>query len=242
MDITHRGHTVLRLALSFALASASGAQLLGQQASEAAAWSGWARCQVSVQGPGYTDQQTHTWTLSGGTPSVEGAFRIYPGTWTVVGSGSLQRSQGTQSLMAQWATNVAAMSAPVAVFVRASDGRMFISARHAQLRSARAVAGYQQLTIDGKPQAPGSIALEAFEWTFPTIDVDPKLPSVNGSKTAPVIGSVGPMQPAGSQVTAACTWQFGRGSAAPAAPATLSAHAIPTPPAAGTIAPGNPVP
>ena len=39
------------------------------------------------------------------------------------------------------------------------------------------------------------------------------------------------MQPAGSQVTASCTWQFaGPGAAAPAPPPTLTAQAIPTPP------------
>jgi hypothetical protein len=230
MHTGHRGHTLLALALTVIGIGACGGHLLAQPAPQAPAWSGWARCQVSVQGPGYTDQQTHTWTLAGGTPTVEGAFRVYPGTWSVVGSGSLQRSQGRQSLMAQWATNVASMSAPLAVFARASDGRMFISARHAQLRSARAVAGYQQLTIDGKPQQPGEIAAEAFEWTFPTIEVDPKLPGASGSKTEPVKGSVGLMQPAGSQVTAACSWQFGRGGPAPAPPAILAAQAIPTPP------------
>jgi hypothetical protein len=230
MHIAHRGHTFLSLALTFACAGACAGHLLAQPAPQVPVWSGWARCQVSVQGPGYTDQRTHTWTLAGGTPTVEGAFRVYPATWSVVGAGSLQRSQGTQSLKAQWAANVAGMSAPLAVFVRASDGRMFISARHAQLRSARAVAGYQQLTLDGKPQSPGEIAAEAFEWMFPTIDVDPRLPSVSGSKTEPVKGSVGLMQPAGSQVTASCTWQFGRGGSAPAPPAMLAAQAIPTPP------------
>jgi hypothetical protein len=222
-----------RVLSSLALTLAFAGQTPAQPASPPA-WTGWARCEVSVQGQGYTDRQTHTWTLPGGPPTVEGAFRVYPGTWSVVGAGSLQRSQGTQSLMAQWATNVPGVSAPLAVFVRASDGRMFISARHAQLRSAGAIAGYQQLVIDGTPQTPARIAAEAFEWTFPTIDVDPKMPTASGSKTTPVSGSVGPMQPAGSQVTASCTWQFGQGAAAPAPPAPLAAQATPTPPSPGT--------
>jgi len=171
--------------------------------------------------------------MTGGTPAVEGAFRIYPGTWSVVGSGSLQRTQGTQSLTAQWATNVPGLSAPLAVFVRASDGRVFISARHAQLRSAGAIAGYQQQVVDGTPQTPARVSAEAFEWTFPTIEADPKQQTASGAKTAPVTGSVGVMQPAGSQVTAACTWRFGQGSAAPAPPAPLAAQAIPTPPPPG---------
>ena len=40
-------------------------------------WTGWARCQLTVQGPGYSDQQTHTWVLAGSPPAVEGAFRVY---------------------------------------------------------------------------------------------------------------------------------------------------------------------
>jgi hypothetical protein len=227
----------LQMLSSFLLLVTLAAPVYSQSSATPPAWSGWARCEVAVQGPGYTDRQTHTWTLSGGTPTVEGAFRIYPATWSVVGSGSLQRTQGNQSLMAQWATNVAGVSAPLAVFARASDGRMFISARHAQLRSAGAIAGYQQLVIDGVPQRPGQIAAEAFEWTFPTIDVDPKLPTASGSKVTPVNGSVGPMQPAGSQVTASCTWQFGQGAAAPAPPPPLVAQAIPTPPPAGQALP-----
>jgi hypothetical protein len=203
-----------------------------QSASPRAPWAGWARCQVNVSGPGYSDQQTHTWMITGGTPTVEGAFRVYQGTWSVVGGGSLQRTQGRQTLMAQWATNGPSRSAPIAVFVRASDTRMFIQARHAQLRSAAAIQGYQQLIIDGKPQTPGKIAAEAFEWGFPEIAVSRPNPNANlianGSSTPVVNGGVGLMRPAGSQATASCTWQFSQG-AAPAPPPALTAQPIPTP-------------
>jgi hypothetical protein len=120
----------------------------------------------------------------------------------------------------------------MAVFVRASDGRMFVQSRHAQLRSAGAVAGYQQLTIDGKPQTPGKIGSEAFEWAFPLVEVDSKGKTISASSTPIVNGSVGYMQPAGSHGTASCTWQFGQGAAAPAPPSTLAARPVPTPPAA----------
>jgi hypothetical protein len=199
-----------------------------QSAAPQAPWAGWARCQINVSGPGYSDQQTHTWMITGGTPAVEGAFRVYQGTWSVVGGGSLQRTQGSQTLMAQWATNGPSRSAPIAVFVRASDKRMFLQARHAQLRSAAAIQGYQQLIIDGKPQTPGKIGAEAFEWKFPEVAVSRPDPNANlianGSSTPVVNGSVGLMQPGGSQATASCTWQFSQG----AAPA-LTAQPIPTP-------------
>jgi hypothetical protein len=36
-----------------------------------------------VQGRGYTDQRTHTWAITRSAPTIEGAFRVYPGTWSV---------------------------------------------------------------------------------------------------------------------------------------------------------------
>lgn len=191
-------------------------------------WAGWARCQIDVQGPSYNEQAIHTWTITGTTPTIEGAFRVYPGTWSVVGRGGLQRTQGIQTLVGQWAINGQAANAPIAVFVRASDGRMFIQARHAQLRAQGAIAGYQQQTIDGKQQTPGQISAEAFEWTFPTIDAAPNNTTISGSSTPGVNGSVGFMQPAGSRGTASCTWQFAQGTA-PASPPVVTAQAVPTP-------------
>lgn len=221
----------LALTMSIATVDLGSAQ---QSATPQAPWAGWARCQITVTGLGYSDQQTHTWMITGGTPTVQGVFRLYPGTWSVVGGGSLQRTQGRQTLMAQWATNGPSRSAPIAVFVRASDKRMLISAGHAQLRSAAAIQGYQQVTIDGKPQTPGKIAAEAFEWAFPEAAVSRPNPNANlianGSSTPVVSGSVGLMQPGGSQATASCTWQFSQG-AAPAPPPALTAQPIPTPPA-----------
>jgi hypothetical protein len=196
-------------------------------------WAGWARCQVDVQGPGYVERRVHTWTSNSGTPTVEGAFRVYPGTWSVVGGGSLQRTQGTQTLVAQWAINGTMTNAPLAVFVRASDGRMLLQARHAQLRAPGAVAGYQQQTIDGKPQTPGRLSGEGFEFAFPLIDAPATDKSVSGRGSPQVNGSVGFMQPAGSRGTAACTWTFGQGTAAPAPPPALAAVPVPSPPAAG---------
>lgn len=204
-----------------------------QQSAVQAPWSGWARCEINVSGQGYSDKQTHTWTISSSASAVSGAFRVYPATWSVVGSGSVQHTQGTQTLVAQWATNALNISAPLAVFVRASDGRMFIQARHSQTRARDSVTGYQQLTIDGKPQKPGRISAEAFEWAFPVVEVSRPKPGdplvANGSNAPPVNGSVGYMQPAATHATASCTWQFGQGSAAPAPPPTVAAQSTPTP-------------
>jgi hypothetical protein len=224
--------------LALPLASPASAQATSQ-ATSPLGWSGWARCEVNVQGRGYTDQQTHTWVMGAGTPTVQGAFYVYPATWSVAGGGGLQKSQGSQSLAAQWATNVASMSAPIAVFVRASDGRMLIQSRHAQLRGRDAIQGYQQQTIAGKAQRPTAISLEAFDWAFPLITVPPRATSVSSSQSQATTGSVGVMQPAGSQGTASCTWQFGQGSAAPAPPPEVIARAVPTAGAASVASPGG---
>jgi hypothetical protein len=225
------------LGLSLPLSLLLSVPALSQSAASLGAWAGWARCEVDVTGQGYTDRQTHLWTMSG-APTVQGAFRIYPGTWSVVGGGSLQRTQGKQTLAAQWATNVPSMSAPLALFVRASDRRMFIQSRHTQLRAKNAIQGFQQQTVDGKAKPAEAIGLEAFEWAFPTIDVTPRRTvgsvvqpaSANGSATQPARGSVGPMQPAGAQTTAACTWQFGEDAAAPEPSPPLTARAVPVAP------------
>jgi hypothetical protein len=149
-------------------------------------------------------------------------MQIQAATWSVTGKGSLEKTEGQQTLKAQWTTNVPGMSAPIAVLIRASDGKRLIKSWHAQLRGRGAVSGSQQLTIDGKPQTPATISLEAFEWAFPAAEAPATSTTISGSNSPEVTGSVGPMQPAGSQSTASCTWSFGRSSAPPLPPPTLT--------------------
>ena len=185
-------------------------------------WSGTAQCKVSVQGPNnYTHQETHTWQLTGGTPTAQGVIRLYPATWSVTGQGSFQKTQGAQSLSAQWTTHAAAVSGPIAFFFRASDHKLVVKSGHAQLRVHGGVTGAQQQTIAGKPEPPVPISLEAFEWPFPAASgafrlvrngVPAKELHIEGSSSTPTNGSVGPMQPGGSQGTAACTWAFVQGT------------------------------
>src|SRR5436190_43008 len=162
-----------RLLATATLMLTLGAPLAAQGTSSSLlGWSGWARCDVTVRGPGgYSDQQTHTWVMPAGTPTVQGAFRVYPATWSVVGGGGFSRTQGAQTLDAQWATTAQTVSGPIAVYVRASDRSMLIESRHRQLRAPRAIQGYQQLTVAGTAQRPATIASEAFEWAFPAIQI-----------------------------------------------------------------------
>jgi len=221
------------------------AGLLWQHASAQSAatpppWAGWARCQVDVVGPGYTDRRTHTWTLTGGAPRMEGAFQVFPASWSVGGGGSIDRTQGGNTLTARWAVNGASTNTPIAFWVRASDGRLFASARHSQAVVNGGVAGYAIYTNDGKANPPQQIATQAQEWTFPTVEDAATVTTLNGTSSMGVAGSVGYMQQPGSQTTVSCTWQFAQGAAVPPPPA-LAAVAVPTPSPTGG-APNQPGP
>ena len=176
-------------------------------------WSGQAQCKIAVHGPGYSHQETHTWTLAGGAPTLQGAIHIFPATWSVTGQGSVQKTQGSQTLNARWTTNGSLPNASLGLFLRASDGKLVLKSVHAQLRVKGGVSGEQQVTISGVPQTPGPISLEAFEWSFPGSEVAGNSTTISGSSTSATNGAVGPMQPGGSQGTANCNWNFTAGGA-----------------------------
>ncbi|HMI52915.1 MAG TPA: hypothetical protein VK525_15495 [Candidatus Saccharimonadales bacterium] len=173
-------------------------------------WSGSAQCRIQVQGPGYADQQTHSWTITGASPTPQGALRLFAGSWSVAGSGALERSQGNQTLKAQWTTAGQNAAAPISVFVRASDGRVLIKLGHAQLRYKDGVSGTQQVYVNGQLASSKAMALEAFEWQLPVAEDASTATTIHGATQQEIKASVGPMQPAGSRVTASCSWQFTR--------------------------------
>lgn len=196
-------------------------------------WSGSASCDVTVTGPGYQDQQSHQWKMTGGAPTKSGAFDIYPGTWSVSGGGSLDRTQGSQTLHAEWKRSVVGMSAPISVVVRAADGAILIGAGHAQLRAGNAVTGTQEVRVDGKVTGSSKIGLEAFEYAFPSTQSAAKSTQVSGQKSDSPVGSFGPMQPAGSKVQVSCNWSFQQGGAAAAPQSSSAASTAASAPAGG---------
>ncbi len=116
-------------------------------------WSGSARREIAVQGPGYSEQQTPTWTMLGGAPTKQGAMQIQAATWTVPGKGSREKTQGQQTLKAQWTTNVPGMSAPIAVLIRASDGKanhqaLARSVTRARRRERKSAADHRRQTAN----------------------------------------------------------------------------------------------
>jgi hypothetical protein len=174
-------------------------------------WSGQAQCQLSVQSPSYSYQEVQTWILSG-TPTMQGAMQVYPGTWSVTGQGGKQDRLGLQTTTIQWTTSVPPMTAPIAVFVRASDNQLIIKSWHAQLRADAAVSGSRQVILAGRAQSPSLVSFPEYEWQFPIIQDAPTSTGVSGTSSTPNTAGIGPMQPAGLQATADCTWQFTKSS------------------------------
>src|SRR6266699_46212 len=142
---TMRGLRVSRAALvDFLLADLIG-RVATQTASAGATWQGWTQCQVAVEGAGFSNRQTHTWTISG-APTLVGSIAEYPVTWTVTGDGTYRGTNLDQTNVAQWTTNGSLSSARIGIFIRASDGRLVALFRTAQLNVPGGTAGTQQIS------------------------------------------------------------------------------------------------
>ncbi|HZN98617.1 MAG TPA: hypothetical protein VFB61_12870, partial [Gemmatimonadales bacterium] len=199
-------------------------------------WAGWAQCNLTVLGQDYVNQQTHTWALTGAAPKVEGDFRLFPATWTVVGQGSHRRDfGGGRTAVDRWTTNGQPMTAPLSVWIRRSDYTIRFTIRHSPLRSPGAATGTSTShSITGTPPDQTTpISYEVYEWTFPAIDqVDPATTTVVGSSTPSLTGSIAPGQPPSTTGSASCSWRFVRGgalaSAPPPPPPAISASAVAT--------------
>ncbi len=161
-------------------------------------WYGTVQCDLSVQTSNYAHQETQTWTVAGGAPTVQG---VIPATWSVSGQGSAQRLVNLQT--ANWKTDVAPISAPLRVFVRASDNRLIIKPWHTQLLAAGTTTGT-------RVSARGQVAVQysASEWLFPAIEDVANSMNVSGSGTVPVATSSLPLAPPGTTGTAVCKWQL----------------------------------
>jgi hypothetical protein len=62
--------------------------LLSQSAQAQGVWAGSATCTAKTSGPGYSEQQTHRWTINVGKVNSFGAFKQYSYDWTVTGGGT----------------------------------------------------------------------------------------------------------------------------------------------------------
>jgi len=193
-------------------------------------WSGWAQCEVTAQftGPGqaYLNRQTHTWMLTGTTPTSGTDIKVYPATWTVSGGGSSQRDQGAgRTTTDSWVTAGRAM--PDTITFRVDANGVLHIASPAGLRSTDAINGTRvaQSTNGNAPAQTTAIAMYVDEWQpFPDIqDVATKTVIAEAATPRAINVSIAPgPAPPGTATTVACSWNFVRGGAATPPPAARS--------------------
>jgi len=138
-------------------------------------WSGQMQCALSVRGPNYQDDQTHTWRITPGPPVLNGVFRQWPAVWSVQGSGNRVLATGASET---WKTTVPPTNAPLAFSVNTVTGQMRIGSQHGLLNINGAISG---ATINGATRAPIVSALQ--EWPFPIIDELATATTISGTRT-----------------------------------------------------------
>ncbi|HUL83309.1 MAG TPA: hypothetical protein VL131_14260, partial [Gammaproteobacteria bacterium] len=191
-------------------------------------WSGQIQCQADVQQEGYSRRETQTWTLTGNTPiSKSGAMQIYPATWSVSGQGSIRRAQEARTSSTQWAVAVPPTDAPLAMFVRASDGKFIIRQWHSLATRENGVTGTREIVAGGATQQSSSISSAASEWPLPWIETTADA-NITGSLSVPISGLGAELTPAGQSSTATCTWRFSRAASSNAASTATGAPAVQT--------------
>jgi len=178
-------------------------------------WSGQVVCQLNMQTQGYTRQETQTWTITNGAPKPgPGTARLFPATWTVTGTGSVQKTQNGQAFTAQWNTNVPSTNGTISVFIRASDGRLIFRQGHSQLRNEFSLRGTRQSMWNGQQQQPAALASPTWEWQLPWMEADPSDPNPSG--TFSVSAEALPAEltnPPSLPRIANCNWHFSKGTA-----------------------------
>jgi hypothetical protein len=233
-----------RILSILAIATGSMLSLSAQQrlATGTPNWTGSVRCEVDFKGAGYVNHETHTWTLTG-APPADGS-QDYPGTWTVSGSGSRPPTDTVRSV-ATWKTEGSAPGVRMAIFVRQSDQRLLVLARHGQLSVANGTTGIEELAELGRRAQPRPISKSVSEWRpFPTIQDAATNTHVTGSSTTPLT-RLDASQPIGTSGQAVCAWDLvqGRGaSGSGAAPVSGAAASGATSAAAGAIVTASPAP
>ena len=239
LSLAFRAHAIIAvLAFASGVPQPAHAQL-ASLASSAPVWTGSAKCQVDVDGgENYNDHQLHTWTIKSGTSPVrEGAFQVHEATWSVTGRGYKAVAGSAPSVgglyptvnRSTWTHDIREVSAPIAIFVRASDQRLSVVARHAQLNVPKGAAGEETYRWqNGNPvcgsnwfcsqQAapPQPLAFTVYEFQFPRIEDAITSTHLTGWTTPmPVTGSVFPLQPSGATGLVTCTWDFSSASLNP---------------------------
>jgi hypothetical protein len=125
-------------------------------------WTGQVQCKIEAGGTA-ARTETQTWTLTGGAPTQQGAFTMYPATWSATGTGN--------GLRGAWTLDAPAQPTVITVFVRASDQRLIFK------------QGAPPASVNGALKtAKAGIPLSANEWNFGTLEAEPSATRVGGSR------------------------------------------------------------
>lgn len=186
-------------------------------------WAGWAQCELTMQAPGYSHNETHLWTITGaGTQRAN--MEIYPTTWTVTGAGSLQRVSGPTRVSAQWNGNGTLTNVEIG-FTRHLDRITFQRwTGHGPARGA--FTGIETRTTNGSGLS-RNIFFDVQQWAFPAGQDTTTSTRIIGSNKLPFDGARGPLAPGGAMGTAVCAWDFARG-VSPSSPPPSSVRKVRT--------------
>ncbi len=198
-------------------------------AASADSWTGSIRCEIQVTAPGYSHQETQTWTLTGAAPTTQGAYLNYPANWSVSGQGWHDRSGQTARRIAVWASAVPGSNSPLRgtiAFFRPNTNQLSVLLSHGQLSSSDGYRGTDQyVNADGFVRPAARLVVRLLEFRFERIEALPTDTTITGSRTTEFIGAIAPLHPGDAKVMVTLTWALGKGTPPPMPPPTL-----PTPP------------
>lgn len=202
-------------------------------------WTGSMRCELQASAAGYSHHEVQTWTIAGGVPTTQGAFTIYPATWSVTGQGTHDRERNNVRRLARWDASATVSNAPISFHVTPA-GQLVAQLWHSQLTAQGGYTGTDQYFDSGVPRAEGRLVATAYEWQPARIAGSTSDTGLAGSTTTQVGSQVGPLQPPEARATVACSWSFGQGSAPalpPSGTAPPAGAATGTPSSAGGSVP-----
>ena len=195
-------------------------------------WAGWMQCTLTTTGSNsYSDVQTQTWRLTAGAARTlaDATTAVYPATWSVTGSGGLDKSlgigpgsppEGDHDYFA-WDVNAIGIPAPLAIGLRTSDARITFSSAHPRFGPW----GRPRRSWNYGSQQASTGQATFVEMPLPVVTDTATSVRVAGSSTPVVSGFSAPMQPADARTTASCSWLFDRQSSADCRCAASAAQA-----------------
>jgi hypothetical protein len=118
-------------------------------------WFGWARCEIEIKGPTYTNTETHDWVA---TNATQGGGSV-TGTWIVTGSGELSNS----SQLSRWSISSGVSTSVSTNFQAQVSGGQVSIKRMSSPYVADGIAGYT-IPVGGGFM---DISADQHQWPFP---------------------------------------------------------------------------